>query len=182
MPHYEIFEGVTTTGGASWAWSPITFNSTIDNVRPIVPEWDDEHTALLWMRGTYSTFTNYNLDIVGLTSIGELVPYDVADLDSDHDVDIDDFNQFLAGIHTDLTGLTPEEAYEKGDLNGDMLSNFADYLIFRDAYNMAQGAGAFDALVANVPEPGSWGVIALGGLGGLGACGRRLPTPIVHRL
>jgi hypothetical protein len=67
MPHYEIFEGITSDGGASWTWSTITFNSTVDNLRPIVPEWDDDHTALLWMRGTYTTYTNYDLDIVGLT-------------------------------------------------------------------------------------------------------------------
>jgi hypothetical protein len=161
MQHYEIFEGVTTTGGASWTWSPITYNSTMDNLRPIVPAWDDEHTALLWMRGVYSTYTSYNLDIVGLTSIGDLEPNNIADIDSDHDVDVDDFLLLLAGIHTDLSGLSQEEAHEKGDLNGDMFSNFADYVIFRDAYNMEQGAGAFEDLIAKVPEPGSWGMIVL---------------------
>ena len=69
MPRYEIFEGTTSDGGANWSWSPITFNSTVDNLRPIVPAWDDDHTALLWMRGTYSTYTNYNLDIVGIDSV-----------------------------------------------------------------------------------------------------------------
>ena len=32
---------------------PITRQSTYDNLRPIVPRWDDRRTALLWMRGTY---------------------------------------------------------------------------------------------------------------------------------
>jgi hypothetical protein len=67
MPHYEIFEGNTADGGATWAWDPITYNSTMDNIRPIVPKWDSQHTALLWMRGTYSTYNNYNMAIVGLT-------------------------------------------------------------------------------------------------------------------
>jgi hypothetical protein len=67
LPHYEIFEGVTAHGGASWTWTPITYASTVDNLRPIVPAWDADHTALLWMRGRYTTYTNYNLEIVGLT-------------------------------------------------------------------------------------------------------------------
>ena len=72
MPRYEIFEGHTTNGGTTWAWDPITYNSTMDNIRPIVPKWDNQHTALLWMRGTYTTYTNYNMAIVGLTQITPL--------------------------------------------------------------------------------------------------------------
>ncbi len=72
MPRYEIFEGNTINGGSTWAWAPITYNSTMDNIRPIVPKWDNQHTALLWMRGTYTTYTNYNTAIVGLTQFTPL--------------------------------------------------------------------------------------------------------------
>jgi hypothetical protein len=51
--HYELFRGVTIDGGAQWQWTPITANSTVDNLRPLVPKWDDERTALVWMRGSY---------------------------------------------------------------------------------------------------------------------------------
>jgi hypothetical protein len=67
MSRYEIFEGMTNNGGESWAWQPITYYSTVDNLRPIVPKWDGQNTALLWMRGTYTTYEIYDLDIVGLT-------------------------------------------------------------------------------------------------------------------
>jgi hypothetical protein len=72
MPRYEIFEGITGDGGESWTWSPITYNSTVDNLRPIVPKWDGNNTALLWMRGTYTTYEIYDLDIVGLTQFEPL--------------------------------------------------------------------------------------------------------------
>jgi len=49
--HRELFRGETTDYGATW--TPITANSTLDNLRPIVPKWDDPRTALVWMRGTY---------------------------------------------------------------------------------------------------------------------------------
>jgi hypothetical protein len=51
--HYELFRGTSRDSGATWAWEPITANSTVDNLRPIVPKWDDPRSALVWMRGTY---------------------------------------------------------------------------------------------------------------------------------
>jgi hypothetical protein len=72
MARYEIFEGSTTNGGTTWAWNPITYNSTTDNIRPVVPKWDTQHTALLWLRGNYTTYTDYNLAVVGLTQISPL--------------------------------------------------------------------------------------------------------------
>lgn len=51
--HHEIFRGETSDGGTTWKWTPITANSTMDNLRPIVPAWHDSRTVLVWMRGTY---------------------------------------------------------------------------------------------------------------------------------
>jgi hypothetical protein len=62
--HYEIFHGTTTDGGRTWTWIPITSNSTLDNLRPIVPRWDKQHTALLWYRGKYHTYTHYETEVV----------------------------------------------------------------------------------------------------------------------
>ncbi|MBP8606254.1 MAG: BNR-4 repeat-containing protein [Phycisphaerae bacterium] len=64
--HWEIFRGITDDGGATWRWEYITKNSAVDNIRPVVPIWDDPRTILLWMRGTYYTYTNYNTQIVGM--------------------------------------------------------------------------------------------------------------------
>lgn len=63
--HYELFKGTTTDPGAEWTWEYITKNSSADNIRPIVPNWEDG-TVLLWCRGTYTTYTNWDTDIVGL--------------------------------------------------------------------------------------------------------------------
>jgi hypothetical protein len=48
--HHELFWANRDTG---WAWQPLTANSSVDNLRPIIPKWDDERTALVWMRGGY---------------------------------------------------------------------------------------------------------------------------------
>jgi len=63
--HYELFTATTPDGGKSWSILPQTQNSTLDNLRPLVPSWDANHTALLWFRGTYQTYRNYQTEIVG---------------------------------------------------------------------------------------------------------------------
>lgn len=88
--------------------------------------------------------------------------FEQGDLDFDNDIDIDDYIAFLSGLHTDLSALSPTEAYKKGDMNGDLANNFDDTVIFRDVYDAANGAGAFAALVAGVPEPASMTLLGLG--------------------
>jgi hypothetical protein len=63
--HHELFEGATSDGGATWQWEAVTADSTVDNIRPIVPAWEPGRTALLWLRGTYTTYQQYDLDVVG---------------------------------------------------------------------------------------------------------------------
>ncbi|WP_185957136.1 T9SS type A sorting domain-containing protein [Gracilimonas mengyeensis] len=63
---HEIFKGVTADGGETWEWSAITQNSTRDNFRPIIPQWNNENTALLWFRGSYYAAHNFDAAIVGM--------------------------------------------------------------------------------------------------------------------
>lgn len=51
--HHEIFRGTTAAGGKTWNWLPVTANSTMDNLRPLIPAWPGKTTALIWMRGAY---------------------------------------------------------------------------------------------------------------------------------
>lgn len=72
---YEIFRGTTADGGATWTWEYITKNSTVDNLRPIIPI-GGPGTILLWMRGTYSTYTNYNTQVVAMFDPEPILPYE----------------------------------------------------------------------------------------------------------
>ncbi|MGV3531705.1 MAG: hypothetical protein ACO1QR_04995, partial [Chthoniobacteraceae bacterium] len=52
--HHELFRGRTTDGGKTWSWHPLTRDSDADNLRPLIPSWNDANRlALVWMRGTY---------------------------------------------------------------------------------------------------------------------------------
>jgi hypothetical protein len=50
--HRELFRGERGSNG-KWTWAPFTRNSTVDNLRPVIPKWDDRRTAIVWMRGRY---------------------------------------------------------------------------------------------------------------------------------
>jgi hypothetical protein len=60
-----------------------------------------------------------------------------------------------------MQGLTAAQAFARGDLNGDFQNNYVDFRIFRGAYDVNGGAGAFDAAITQVPEPSS-ALVALG--------------------
>jgi putative BNR repeat neuraminidase len=62
--HFELFEGETRDGGQTWEWSPLTADSTADNIRPIMPKGAND-TTVLWLRGTYRNYDDYDLEVVG---------------------------------------------------------------------------------------------------------------------
>jgi putative BNR repeat neuraminidase len=64
--HWEIFRGATPDGGRTWRWQPVTRDSTADNLRPIVPRSDGRDELVLWLRGRYRSYTDYDLEVVGL--------------------------------------------------------------------------------------------------------------------
>lgn len=76
-----------------------------------------------------------------------------ADLNADDQLDVQDWQVFIAGAGTDLSGLTANEAYLKGDLDGDGKNGIADFGLFKDAFIDTNGRSAFEALFLQVPEP-----------------------------
>lgn len=64
--HYEIFRGHTTDGGQTWRFHALTQDSIFDNLRPVIPISDSSHTALVWFRGVYRSYRNYQMEVVGL--------------------------------------------------------------------------------------------------------------------
>jgi hypothetical protein len=66
LAHHEIFKGVTGDSGATWKWEPITQNSSVDNLRPIVVPGDDNVHAVLWFRGTMTRSQHYDMAAVGV--------------------------------------------------------------------------------------------------------------------
>lgn len=64
---WEIFLGTSADEGLSWRWEPLTSNSAEDNLRPIIvadpPVW-----AVLWLQGSYESYTKYRQKAVAIIS------------------------------------------------------------------------------------------------------------------
>lgn len=62
--HYELFRGRWDRRRDAWGWEALTPGATQDQLRPVVPHWKKGRTALLWLRGTYRKYTDYELEVV----------------------------------------------------------------------------------------------------------------------
>lgn len=63
---FEIYRGVTSDGGVTFVWTPVTVNSAADNLRPIVPENSPFDQTLIWFSGTYNTYSSYNTQVLAI--------------------------------------------------------------------------------------------------------------------
>jgi hypothetical protein len=77
-----------------------------------------------------------------------------------------DWTMFKAGQGMDFTGLSLSHVYARGDMNGDYVHDLEDFLLFRAAYDDANGNGSFSAMLTEVPEPSCLAQFAFALLGG----------------
>ena len=61
---YEIFRGERLNEESPWKFTPVTFNSKEDNIRPIVLA-DDNKEVVMWLTGRYTTYKDYQLKVYG---------------------------------------------------------------------------------------------------------------------
>jgi hypothetical protein len=85
-----------------------------------------------------------------------------SDLNGDGQINVADWTVFIANGYTNLSAETAVGAYRRGDLDGDRDNDIFDYRLFKADYIAANGAGAFAALEAAVPEPATVGLLAIG--------------------
>ena len=81
--------------------------------------------------------------------------YQFLDLNFDGVIDGLDWETYVSGLGGEFSDLSVAQAYGRGDLNGDLENNHADFVQFQDSFDAANGAGAFAAMLENVPEPSS---------------------------
>ena len=102
-----------------------------------------------------------------------------ADLNFDGVIDVSDWSIFIANAQANMSGLSLPQAYQLGDLDGDLDNDLRDYILFKEAFELANPqAGAFEAMLAEyaVPEPNS--LILFGAAAAL--CLRRRRNANVH--
>jgi hypothetical protein len=80
-------------------------------------------------------------------------PFPNGDLNFDGNLTAADWAIFRNNQQTNLLTLTKAQAYQAGDLTGDLKNDHADCILFKQAYDAANGSGAFVGMLASVPEP-----------------------------
>lgn len=94
----------------------------------------------------------------------------------DGEIDLLDWAAFKAGYGEDLTGVTVAEAYLLADFDGNSVHTLNDFLLFKAAYETANGLGSFAGLFSNpVPEPATaWSLVGIVAAASIGRFRRRL--------
>jgi hypothetical protein len=143
---HEIWKGVTTNLGASFTWTPITQNSYRDNLRPLMPFWDNNDSALLWFRGTYTS-----AQIVDGAALG-IVEHRSEVVGQMHYVDATTTNTFLTnGAALVLSPAANQWHLQTGVGNGGTILSSADSNVEHATNLMTQvnlpGPGTFDLWV-----------------------------------
>ena len=76
-----------------------------------------------------------------------------ADLDLDGELGIGDWQLLRINQFVDLTGFDSQQTWQHGDLNGDFRNDHADFILFKAAFEGANGLGSFATMLTAVPEP-----------------------------
>ena len=63
--HWELFVGISAEAMQKVRWVALTKNSVADNIRPVIVSIGAHHSLVVWMRGRYSSYTDFDTDIVG---------------------------------------------------------------------------------------------------------------------
>jgi hypothetical protein len=126
---------------------------------PWQKHFNEDVTMELLLNDTQGTIENV---IVTYTGNGGL-PYQKGDFNFDGVIGPADYAIFIGSFFEDITG-SIADAYALGDLTSDIAVGYDDLLQFRDIYDIANGAGAFQALMVGVPEPGGLTLVACVGV------------------
>jgi hypothetical protein len=131
---------------------------------PTTVGWPTEPSRIFFGGNDGTVFKDFS---VMLTSPRMLM----GDFNSSGTLTSNDWMILHANQDADLSGKTSQEAYFLGDLNLDRKNDLADFQAFKLYFDAANGAGAFVAMLAAVPEPSS--LLLLLWVGLLAPTGRR---------
>lgn len=62
---FELWKYTTDDDGATWSGVALTSGSAVKNIRPIVPRDAEPDLKVIWLRGTYTTYEDYALEVYG---------------------------------------------------------------------------------------------------------------------
>jgi hypothetical protein len=149
----QLTESNTAGGGLDGGALPVSANRGIGTPWRRSPI---EDVVFAYTLGDNST----GFGVVQYTGHGG-VPHVRSDFNADGSINVADWTAFLPNAFTTFAAETTVGAYLKGDLDGDKDNDYQDFLLFKADYTAANGAAAFAALGAVIPEPGSLALVGI---------------------
>jgi endonuclease/exonuclease/phosphatase family metal-dependent hydrolase len=104
----------------------------------------------------------YNADHRSVVVSYNIAPVVLGDFNFDLVIDASDWATLRTNQLANLTGLSSNEAYQRGDINGDFRNDHVDFVRFKEIFDGQNGLGAFAAMLARVPEPSAAVLFVLG--------------------
>src|SRR5690606_20044991 len=62
---YTLYRGVTGDAGRTFTWTELTPGDSVDNLRPHAIHSPEHATAVVWFRGRYTTYTDFDAAVMG---------------------------------------------------------------------------------------------------------------------
>jgi hypothetical protein len=82
------------------------------------------------------------------------------DFDGYNGIDLADWIQLRTAFGSDISQLSLITGYAAGDINLDGEINRFDFALFKSQFNQLHGAGSFEVMLAEVPEPSTaWSLV-----------------------
>ncbi len=164
---WSVANQSATMIGESEDPSAIEQGALIENAGlPLGSIWNPSPFEDILITASFVDLTNEDPALDGVTTltmapiyVGD--PLLLGDFDASGAVDTDDYLVMMSNMHSPLGVDTAYAGYAMGDINGDLAVNFNDFRAFKTAYDAANGANAFAAMV---PEPSAGVLLGFSGL------------------
>ena len=112
---------------------------------------EESDVVFRYYDGSSSSSTVGLIEFVGGGNAPEAFHF--GDLNFDGDLDSDDWTVLQSNFGSSLASLSEAQRYRLSDLDNDGAHSLDDLLTFQITYDEINGAGAFQAMIARVPEP-----------------------------
>jgi hypothetical protein len=119
--------------------------------------WPIEPARIYFGGDDGTLFKDFQVTVTGPTA-------KYGDFNSDGAINSLDWGILRTNQETDLSGLSLQDAYFRGDLTEDRANDHADFIAFKSLYDGANGVGAFVAMLTAVPEPSMTALVLSVGL------------------
>jgi hypothetical protein len=166
---YDRFQKLATFSfDLNYAGGPFTpdYTTSISTASLYSPDgWPTEPSRVFFGGDDGIVFKDFNVQVstTPITLFG--------DFNNDSSINSADWAILRTNNQAILSGLSQTAAYQRGDMDGNLTNDHEDFALFKIAYDQANGAGAFQAMLAGVPEPSTAILICSAGL--LAVAGRK---------